>query len=283
MVKHSEQFLEKQKLKKEFEKKLSQIKLEIQQKMFDEILEKKRLNLEMKKQKKIDAENEKKDLLKEKIKKRYEEMKTDDKRYKAYLESQKKYREKYKLIKKERIKKDILDSIGNEEYKVYSVSDKNLYITVGGRFINDKGKEVLGCKHPSGYIYLGFGNKKFLAHRLVWEAFKGEIPEGMEIDHKNGERYDNRLCNLSLCSHKDNCNNPISIENYKRHNKEVDRSYLKKTVYQYTIDDTLVNIWESVSKAAQELGFNSSEISKCCLGKANTYKNFKWSFENKSF
>lgn len=283
MVKHSEQFLEKQKLKKEFEKKLSQIKLEIQQKMFDEILEKKRLNLEMKKQKKIDAENEKKDLLKEKIKKRYEEMKTDDKRYKAYLESQKKYREKYKLIKKERIKKDILDSIGNEEYKVYSVSDKNLYITVGGRFINDKGKEVLGCKHPSGYIYLGFGNKKFLAHRLVWEAFKGEIPEGMEIDHKNGERYDNRLCNLSLCSHKDNCNNPISIENYKRHNKEVDRSYLKKTVYQYTIDDTLVNIWESVSKAAQELGFNSNEISKCCLGKANTYKNFKWSFENKSF
>lgn len=228
MVKHSEQFLEKQKLKKEFEKKLSQIKLEIQQKKFDEMLEIERLRIEKKQQKKIDAENKKKDLLKEKIKKRYEEMKTDDKRYKAYLESQKKYREKYKLIKKERIKEDILDSIGNEEYKVYSVSDKNLYITVGGRFINDKGKEVLGYKHPSGYIYLGFGHKNFLAHRLVWEAFKGEIPEGMEIDHKNGERYDNRLCNLRLCSHKDNCNNPISIENYKRHNKQVDRSYLRK-------------------------------------------------------
>ena len=107
MVKHSEAFLEKQKLKKQFEKKLSQIKLEIQQKMFDEILEKKRLNLEIKKQKKIDAENKKKDLLKEKIKKRYEEMKTDDKRYKAYLESQKKYREKYKLIKLEKSHKNI--------------------------------------------------------------------------------------------------------------------------------------------------------------------------------
>lgn len=275
MVKHSEAFLKKQKLKKEFEEKLSKIRLEIQQKKFDEMLEIERLRIEKKQQKKIDAENKKK----EKVKKIYEEMKTDDKRYKAYLESQKKYREKYKLIKKERTKKDILDAIGNEEYKVYSVNDKNLYITVGGRFFNDKGKEVFGSKHPNGYIYLGFGHKKFLAHRLVWEVFKGEIPEGMEIDHKNSEKYDNRLCNLRLCSHKDNCNNPISIENYKRHNKEVDRSYLKNTVYQYTIDDTLVNVWESGSKAAQELGFDSSGISKCCLGKANTYKNFKWSFE----
>lgn len=224
MVKHSEQFLEKQKLKKEFEEKLSKIRLEVQQKKFDEMLEIERLRIEKKQQKKIDAENKKR----EKVKKIYEEMKADDKRYKAYLESQKKYREKYKLIKKERIKKDILDEIGNEEYKVYSVNNKNLYITVEGRFINDKGKEVFGSKHPSGYIYLGFGHKKFLAHRLVWEAFKGEIPEGMEIDHKNSEKYDNRLCNLRLCSHKDNCNNPISIENYKRHNKEVDRSYLRK-------------------------------------------------------
>lgn len=38
MVKHSEQFLEKQKLKKEFEEKLSKIRLEVQQKKFDEML-----------------------------------------------------------------------------------------------------------------------------------------------------------------------------------------------------------------------------------------------------
>lgn len=283
MVKHSEQFLKKQKLKKEFEKKLSQIKLEIQQKMFDEILEKKRLNLEIKKQKKIDAENKKKDLLKEKIKKRYEEMKTDDKRYKAYLESQKKYREKYKLIKLEKSHKNILDKIGNNDYSIFNYDGKKLYVTSDGRFFKENGNEILGSKTCSNYVRICFNHKIWLAHRLVWEAFKGEIPEGMEIDHKNGERYDNRLCNLSLCSHKDNCNNPISIENYKRHNKEVDRSYLKKTVYQYTIDGTLVNVWESGIKAAQELGFYSSEISKCCLGKKNTYKNFKWSFENKSF
>lgn len=279
MVKHSEAFLKKQKLKKEFEEKLSKIRLETQQKKFDEMLEIERLRIEKKQQKKIDAENKKR----EKVKKIYEEMKADDKRYKIYLESQKKYREKYKLIKKEKAKEDILGAIGNEEYKVYSVGDKNLYITVGGRFFNDKGKEVFGSKQANGYIYLGFGCKTFLAHRLVWEVFKGEIPEGMEIDHINGLRYDNKLCNLRLCSHKDNCNNPISIENYKRHNKEVDRSYLKNTVYQYTIDDTLVNVWESGRKAAQELGFDSSGISKCCLGKANTYKNFKWSFEKKPF
>lgn len=54
---------------------------------------------------------------------------------------------------------------------------------------------------------------------MIWEAFNGKIPEGYEIDHINTIRNDNRLENLRLFTHKENCNNPLTIENYKQSNK----------------------------------------------------------------
>lgn len=60
-----------------------------------------------------------------------------------------------------------------------------------------------------GYNELGYrrvdlrrsdGDKKIrvsrFIHRLVYETFKGEIPEGFEINHKNSFRDDNRIKNL---------------------------------------------------------------------------------------
>lgn len=35
-----------------------------------------------------------------------------------------------------------------------------------------------------------------VAHRLVWMYFNGTIPMGLEINHKNGKRADNKLKNL---------------------------------------------------------------------------------------
>ena len=49
---------------------------------------------------------------------------------------------------------------------------------------------------------------------LVYEAFNGPVPEGKELDHINGERTDNRLENLRVVSHLENCWNPITR---KRH------------------------------------------------------------------
>lgn len=42
------------------------------------------------------------------------------------------------------------------------------------------------------------------AHRVVWEAHNGPIPEGMTVDHINGKRGDNRLVNLRLMLPADN-------------------------------------------------------------------------------
>ena len=40
--------------------------------------------------------------------------------------------------------------------------------------------------------------QKCPASRIVWQKFKGEIPEGFDVHHINGKRKDNRLINLEM-------------------------------------------------------------------------------------
>jgi hypothetical protein len=66
--------------------------------------------------------------------------------------------------------------------------------------------------HPSGYLYIGCfkgkgPNKVRLwrrVHRVVAQTFIGKIPKGMEINHKSGDKHDNRVDNLEIVSRQQN-------------------------------------------------------------------------------
>jgi hypothetical protein len=46
-----------------------------------------------------------------------------------------------------------------------------------------------------------------MAHRVVWEVVHGDISEGMQIDHRNGDRSDNSIENLRLVTPEGNVQN----------------------------------------------------------------------------
>lgn len=46
--------------------------------------------------------------------------------------------------------------------------------------------------------------KKVLVHRIIYETFKGPIPESLVIDHLNGNKQDNRIENLEACTCSEN-------------------------------------------------------------------------------
>lgn len=70
-----------------------------------------------------------------------------------------------------------------------------------------------------GYLVCQVGCKCDYAHRHIWRAFNGDIPEGMEIDHIDTNRGNNNLSNLRLVSKKENRNNPLTKEHYRISNK----------------------------------------------------------------
>lgn len=47
-------------------------------------------------------------------------------------------------------------------------------------------------------------SKTIAAHKLVWMAFNGLIPPPLQINHKNGIKNDNRLCNLEVVTPSEN-------------------------------------------------------------------------------
>lgn len=65
---------------------------------------------------------------------------------------------------------------------------------------------VAGSHDVSGYIQVNIGGNVLKAHRVAWLLAHGEWPSG-QIDHINGVRDDNRLCNLRVVTNAINCQN----------------------------------------------------------------------------
>ena len=57
------------------------------------------------------------------------------------------------------------------------------------------GKEAFTSCNDSGYKVGAIMNKTYRAHHVAWAATFGAWPS-MELDHINGDRTDNRICNL---------------------------------------------------------------------------------------
>ena len=53
-------------------------------------------------------------------------------------------------------------------------------------------------KTNKGYIRIRRNGKTKMLHVLVWEENFGEIPDGYQVHHKNGNKTDNQISNLML-------------------------------------------------------------------------------------
>jgi len=69
--------------------------------------------------------------------------------------------------------------------------------------LRGKGFKMLKTSQ-TGYKSIAYNRTSYYLHRLVWETFMGDIPEGLQINHKDGDKSNNNLSNLELVTPQQN-------------------------------------------------------------------------------
>ena len=170
-------------------------------------------------------------------------------------------------------------------------------------FRGNTNKEIIlkPIKQRTGYYHITLCKegitKQKLIHRLVYEAFVGEIPDGIQVNHINEDKTDNRLENLNLMKPKENTNwgtaNERRIKKQKgKHLSEETKKKISeihkgkyntkksKSVLQIDKDtNEVIAEFPSTMEIERQLGFLHSNISYCCNGKQKLAYGYKWQFK----
>jgi hypothetical protein len=98
----------------------------------------------------------------------------------------------------------------------YSISDDGRVRRDTTRTCAQRGTFLKEFADRDGYTRValslpGRGGRQHVVHRLVWEAFHEAIPKGLQINHINGKRQDNRLENLELVTCSENIRHAIQV------------------------------------------------------------------------
>lgn len=136
-------------------------------------------------------------------------------------------------------------------------------------------------------VLLWHGNKSRMkyVHRLVYEAFIGDIPKGYDVHHIDGNRHNNMANNLKAISHSEHISKHMKGRKHtlghKRSKKAIESQSAKvqKAVNQYSLDGKYITTFPSMRAAEKATGIDNSSISRCCNGKLKQSGGFKWKFK----
>ena len=165
-----------------------------------------------------------------------------------------------------------------EGYEGYQVSNLGRVKSLGNNKTR-KEKILKPATNKKGYQYVNLYKngkaKTFKVHRLVYAAFNGEIPPGMEVNHINEVKTDNRLENLNLMTRKENINWGTGVE--RCHKAQLNHPQMSKQVIGYNKNGDIIVTFLSTKEAGRN-GYNQGAVSACCRGEKPQYKGLIWRY-----
>jgi hypothetical protein len=151
-----------------------------------------------------------------------------------------------------------------DETEWKSIENSLYYINKKGQVFNSKTGRTLVGSSRNGYLRVTINGKIYSIHRLVWENYKGEIPEGMVIDHIDGNRSNNNIENLRCVSQSENIKNSYQ----SGRNGTVGVIQLDK-------DGNEIKRYSTIQEAADAMGVTHSAI-RSAINRKGTCKKYYW-------
>lgn len=101
-------------------------------------------------------------------------------------------------------------------------------------------------------------------HVLVAEAFLGEAPVGSEVNHKNGDKADNRAENLEWSTHSWNMEHAFEMGLHAHPRRRCVCGDGRE--------------FSSIAEAARETGADRTKITACCRGRIKSTCGLTWRY-----
>lgn len=155
-------------------------------------------------------------------------------------------------------------TVGGVEFVEVAESKGKVFVSEDGRVLRN-GKVYRGNDNGHRYLSTNVCGRTTYVHRIIYEVFVEEIPCGMEIDHINNVRDDNRASNLRAVTHYANLTeNPLSIKCRRdASRKTIKRAQEAQEIPVVAIDADFNRYWfKSGSEAARVTGTHFTSISQ---------------------
>lgn len=122
------------------------------------------------------------------------------------------------------------------------------------------GRRAGTLSKTNGYRYIKHKGKNVPEHRLAWETVNGKVPDGLEIDHINRNKADNRISNLRLVTREENLVNREFAPNLcgatgvSKHKNGLYRArYRNKTLYFKSVEDARAGYTRMLEEHLEEI------------------------------
>lgn len=165
-------------------------------------------------------------------------------------------------------KDEVWKKVQNPKYQL-------LYASNLGRIKNKRGRIYKGTI-KNGYVHIkislsdGSGKKNPKVHRLVLSAFLG--PDIRYVNHKDGNKTNNKLENLEYCTAKENAIHAVQT------GLRLNPGGPRRKVAKLDNDGNVLDTFNSIKEAKESIGVKNAHISDVCNGSRKTAGGFKWKY-----